>query len=311
MLQISEQQVRDALASPLHPLEGMLRVVERVEEAFRSLAAGTAANAPRQRVRAPKGSMLHLLGAADSHAGFIGCKAYTSSREGANFYVLLFDAASGKPLAVIEADYLGQMRTGAASGVATKYMARPDASSLAVIGSGGQAFTQVQAIACVRQLSEVRVFSRDPAKRDAFAERLKRDLQLDARSAATAKDAVEGASIVVTVTTSSTPVFFGEWIEPGMHINAAGGNAASRAELDVPAVIRAEHLVVDSLEQSKIESGELINAGRWNDVVELASVVAGKAQGRNRSQDVTLFKSNGIGLEDIALAGYIYRKMIG
>src|SRR5579871_471450 len=124
-------------------------VIARLEQAFKSLAAETAANEPRRRVRAPAGlkggAMLHLMGAGDSQSGYIGCKAYSTSRGGAFFFVLLFDASNGKPLALIEADYLGQMRTGAASGLATKYMARGDANCLGVIGTGGQAFTQVQA----------------------------------------------------------------------------------------------------------------------------------------------------------------------
>jgi alanine dehydrogenase len=263
--------------------------------------------------------MLHLMGAADSESGYLGCKAYTTSREGAHFFVLLFDASSGKPLAIIEADYLGQMRTGAATGVATKYMARRDAYMVGVIGTGQQALTQVQAIDCIHEICEVRVYSRDQAHREEFADRLSRKVKTTVCVANTAREAVEEAGIVVTATGSSQPVFFGEWIEAGMHINAIGGNAASRRELDEAAVRRVDRIVTDSKDQARIESGELIAtlnreadfAGmaspRWDEVIELSDVVSGKAPGRGSAQEVTLFKSNGVALEDIALAGWLYK----
>ncbi len=256
--------------------------------------------------------MLHLMGAGDSAAGFLGCKAYASSKDGVYFFVLLFDAETARPLATIEADYLGQVRTAAASGLATKCMARDDARTLAIVGSGLQAFTQVLAVDCARKLAEVRVFSRDAARRADFASRLRDHVNAEIRTCESARDTVRGADIVVTATSSTHPVFLGEWIEPGMHINAIGGNAASRRELDEAAVDRAERIVVDSIEQSKIESGELItafrpDARRWEEVIELRDVVAGKKPGRATAQEVTLFKSNGVALEDIALAGWLYK----
>ncbi len=250
--------------------------------------------------------MLHLMGAADSESGYLGCKAYATSREGAHFFVLLFDASSGKPLAIIEADYLGQMRTGAASGVATKYMARKDAYRVGVIGTGQQALTQVQAIDCIHEICEVRVWSRDRDHRNEFADRLSRKVKTTVCACETARETVEEAGIVVTATASSQPVFFGEWIEPGMHINAIGGNAASRRELDEAAVRRCDRIVTDSIEQARIESGELIAVPRWDEVIELSDVVSGKSPGRGSAQEVTLFKSNGVALEDIALGGWLY-----
>lgn len=291
----------------------MDRVIGLLESAFQSWAAGTAACAPRQRVRAPEGAMLHLMGAADSKAGYIGYKGYTASREGVFFHVLLCDAKSGKPLAWIDADYLGQMRTGAASGLATKYMAREDAYTLGVIGTGNQAYTQVQAIDAVRDLAEVRVFSRNRERCIDFADRLSAGLRLTVQVCPSVEEAVAGAGIVTTITGSREPVFFGKWIEAGMHINAAGGNAASRSELDVQAVLGADRIVTDSIEQSRIESGELINAfaqrDRWSEVIELSQVVSGKVAGRGSAGEVTLFKSNGIALEDIALAGWLFEQI--
>ena len=295
----------------------MEQAISRLEAGFLSLSAGTAANDPRHRLRAPApgGSMLHLMGAADSQAGYIGFKAYTTSRSGAHFYVMLFAADTGNPLAFIEADYLGQIRTGAASAVATKYMARKDADMLAVIGTGQQAWTQALAICAVRDINEVRVFGRDEARRKDFASRLSRELHEHRvcntlRECRSVAETVEGAGIVAIATTSSKPVLLGEWIEPGMHVNAIGGNAASRTELDAAAVRRADRIVADSVAQSRIESGELLQPGvdRWADVVELSDVVSGKAAGRGSGEEVTLFKSNGIALEDIALAGWLYEE---
>jgi len=319
VLNLSEAQVREMLG----PVEVMDQVIRVVEEGFRSWSAGTAANEPRRRVRAPSrppsressppdsapgGAMLHLMGAADSKSGYLGCKAYSSSRQGTSVFVLLFDAVSGKPLAIIEGDYLGQMRTGAASGVATKYMARRDASTLSVIGAGRQALTQVQAIDRVREISEVRVYSRDGARREDFANRVRAKVRAAVRACGTARDTVPGADIVVTATSSKDPVFFREWIEPGMHINAIGGNAASRRELDEAAMPHVDRIVVDSVEQARIEAGELIATPRWNEVIELSDVVAGKAPGRGSPQEVTLFKSIGVALENIALAGWLYER---
>jgi alanine dehydrogenase len=316
VLYLAESQVRELLG----PVEMMDPVIRVVEEAFRSWSAGTAANDPRRRVRAPSrrtspldsrapsGGMLHLMGAADSKSGYMGCKAYATSREGAHFFVLLFDAANGKPLAIIEADYLGQMRTGAATGVATKHMARRDAYMVGVIGTGLQALTQVQAIDCIHEVCEVRVYSRDRARREDFADRLSRKVKVTVCVCDTARETVEEAGIVVTATSSSQPVFLGEWIEPGMHISAIGANAASRRELDEAAVRRADRIVVDSLEQARIESGELIATPRWDEVIELSDVVSGKTPGRGSAEEVTLFKSNGVALEDIALAGWIYEQ---
>ncbi len=279
-----------------------------VEAGFRSLAAGTAVNEPRRRVRAPGGALLHLMGAAENCSGHLGAKVYSTSSEGARFFILLFDSHHGRPLALIEADYLGQMRTGAASGVATRLMARPESAVLAVIGAGLQAWTQVLAISRVRRLREVRVSSRTPARQEQFAERVTREIGIPARAVSETRQAIRGADMVVTATTARDPVLLGEWLEEGMHINAVGSNAATRREVDEAAVRRADVIVVDHLEQSKIESGELIAAPRWDEVVELAQVVAGHHPGRSNPQEITLFKSNGIALEDVVVAGWLYEK---
>jgi len=284
--------------------------LEAVEEVLRDQATGEATNRPRYRVAMPTGQ-LHVLAAGDKRLGVYGLKTYTVSRKGARFLVLLYDAASGDMLAMIEADRLGQMRTGAASGVATKYMARQTADVLGVYGSGWQAESQVMAVCAVRQLREVRVYSRAAEKREAFARRMQALVRCEVVAVAQPEEAARGCSIIVTATSAREPVLKGEWVEPGTHINAAGSNFLSKAEIDVEAVRRAARIAVDSIEQSRIEAGDLLPAIdrgviTWEAVTELGRIVAGREPGRTSDDEVTLFKSNGIALEDISTALRVY-----
>lgn len=306
MLHITEAQVRELL-----PVEKALELVER---GFLHLASGQAQNHPRRRLQLGSSATLHYMTAVDVATGYLGAKLYTTHPQtGVHFTVLLY-AADGRPLASIDANALGQIRTGAASGIATKLLARPDAGVLAVIGCGFQAETQLEAIARVRALREVRVFSRSAEKRESFAERMSRSLAVSIRAADSAEEAVRGCDIAVTATSARDPVLLGAWLSPGMHINAIGSNHERRRELDTAAVERASLIVADSIEQSRMESGELIAAfdqepEKWERVVELADVCAGKSPGRRSAGDITLFKSNGLAIEDIAVAGYIYEQL--
>lgn len=305
MLFLSERDVSRLL--------GVDAALELVERAFLSQARGTAFNQPRRRVVAPQGATLHVMAAADTAAGYLGAKIYSTSLRGARFLVLLYRSDNGEPLAQIEADYLGQVRTGAASGLATRHMALEEAAVLAVVGTGKQARTQVQAIARVRKLKQVRVFSRDAQRRAAFAAWVAAETGAAAQPVESARQALAGAQIVVTATTSREPVVCGDWIEEGMHINAIGSNHASRRELDAAAVARADRIVTDSLEQGRLEAGELIAAfearpEEWSRVGELCRVVSGEQPGRQSSRQITLFKSIGIALEDVAAAGFLYEQ---
>jgi ornithine cyclodeaminase/alanine dehydrogenase-like protein (mu-crystallin family) len=212
---------------------------------------------------------------------------------------------------LIEADFLGQMRTGAASGVATRYLARENARKLGLIGTGLQARTQLQAIAQVRKLGEIRVFGRDAGRRETFAKEMSEVLKVSVSAATSAEDAVRDADIIVTSTTSTNPVLEGQWLKPGVHINAIGANFPQKRELDAEAVKRCDAIVVDSRAQSKLESGDLIHvfgedSVRWHGVRELAEIAVGKAAGRTSPNQITLFKSNGIATEDIVVAGRIF-----
>jgi ornithine cyclodeaminase/alanine dehydrogenase-like protein (mu-crystallin family) len=283
---------------------------DAVEEALRDQAEGQATNRPRYRVAMPT-SQLHVMAAGDKRLAVMGSKIYTVSRKGARFLVLLYDGESGDLLAMIEADRLGQMRTGAASGVATKYMSRKSADTLGVYGSGWQAESQMMAICAVRQIKTARVYSRNAERREAFARRMSTLLRCDVVPVDSPEEAARNCSIIVTATTAREPVLKGEWVEPGTHINAAGSNFLSKAEIDVEAIRRASVIAVDSIEQSRLEAGDLMPAIErgvisWESVTELGRILAGREPGRVSDDDITIFKSNGIALEDISTALRVY-----
>lgn len=286
------------------PMADALRQLER---AARAQADGTATNAPRQRVKANT-TILHVLPAAFD--GRLGHKSYTTAPRGARFWFTLWDK-SGEMLAIMEADRLGQIRTGAASGLATKFMARTDARTLGVIGTGYQARSQIEAICAARPIERVRVWGRTPQKLEAFCKELQAHLSRPIDAAPSAREAVDGADVVVTMTSATTPVLEGAWLAPGTHVNAAGSNRTIAQEIDVETVQRAAVVAVEDLAQAKIESGDLRTANeagafRWLDTVRLSDVVAGNSLGRTGDDQITLFESLGIGLWDLAAANFVY-----
>lgn len=286
-----------------------------VEAVFKAQAAGEATNEPRRRVRAA-GATLHVMSAAVANfdgAGYLGLKAYSVVAGRARFFVQLFDAATGELLAFIEADKLGQMRTGAASGVATKYLARADAETVGIYGAGWQAESQLAAVCAVRDVKSVKVYSRTPDKREKFAAQMRAALQLDAITPVEHAEEAADADILITITTARGPVLEGAWIKAGTHVNAAGSNSVLRREIDDEAVSRASFIAVDSLDQARLEAGELISAVEkgvlvWERVRELRALVGGETKGRTDAQQITLFKSLGVAIEDVAAAAVIYRR---
>lgn len=293
----------------------MALALERVEECFRRLGDGRMINHPRRRIGLDNRAMLHAMDAGDNESGLFAAKIYaTRPKVGAHFVVVLFDAETTLPLASIEADDLGRLRTGAASGVATKLLAPQSASSLGLIGAGWQAETQLEAIAAVRQLDEVRVHSRTAERREAFAAKMSAQLGSKIRPVATAQEAVEGSAIVVTITNTKEPVVKGEWLSPGCHINAAGSNHAGRRELDADAVSRARLVTTDSMEQARLESGDLVLAAEegkfdWGQAVELGAVAAGLSPGRESDDQITLFASQGLAAQDLIVAEAVWRAL--
>lgn len=280
--------------------------LEAVESAFRKLALDEAENIPRRRCQTDQ-VVLHVLPAAAKTLGAIGFKAYTTSRQGARFHVTLFDPKTGAMTAILEADLLGQFRTGAASGVATKKLARPDAGIVGCIGTGKQARTQLLAVCRVRPVKQVKVYGRDPEKRQAFAAQLSAETGVEVVPVESAEAATRGLDIVITATSAREPVLKGEWIGEGMHLNLIGSNFLAKAEADVEVFRRAILVTVDSKEQARLEAGDFVaplNAGvlQWSEVYDFAPVLVGKYPGRQSPGDVTVFKSLGLGIEDIALA---------
>jgi len=302
-LHISEAEARAVLTMPM--------AVEAVEVISRKQATGEVVVHPRRRFELPGGGFFHYMAAADFSLGFVAMKQYTFVRGKLRFLVPIYEMSTGDLLALIEADYMGQLRTGAASGVATKYLARKDASVAAIIGTGGQAKTQLEAVATVRKLESARAYGRDAAKREKFSEEMAKRLGIPVHICSSAEEAVHGADIVSTATTASQPVVFGANLSPGAHINAIGANHAHKRELDDEAVASADIIVVDSVEQSRQEAGDLIIAFHgdescWTGVKKLSEIVAGKASGRTSDTEVTLFKSNGIASWDLAVAIKVY-----
>ena len=288
--------------------------IDALDQAFASAGAGRVENKPRSRIAMP-GGFFHFMAAADGGQGVFGYKAYPSfgGPSSARMMVMLYDFETGGLLSCMEAGRLGQIRTGAASGLATKYMAREDAATVAVLGSGFQARTQLEAVCVARKVSRARVFSRRKERREEFARRSSERLTIDVTPVASAQECVDGADVVIVITSAREPVLQGEWLSPGVHINAAGGNHWMRREIDEEAVSRSDLIVVDDLEQAKIECGDLIwpegrGRLRWGSVHELSDLAAGRVAGRPADESITLFESMGIALEDIAAAGLVYRK---
>jgi len=277
-----------------------------VASAHRDLALGQALDTPRQRSRLPQ-TALHILQGALPAQGVLGYKAYTSNRGGTRFLVHLFDAASGRLRAVLEADTLGMMRTGAASGVAARCLARPDARVAGIFGAGWQAEGQVRALCAALPLERVKVYSRRADKLQDFCRRLSGLTGVAVVPAASAEETVRGSAIVGTVTTAGEPLFDADWLEAGAHINAAGSNALIRRELSEAAIRRCGLIVVDSVPTALSEAGDLLpllEKGRLHprQLVELGDILSGRHPGRGGPDDITLFESQGLAIQDLAVA---------
>jgi len=303
---LTESDVRELL-----PMD---RALECVEASLVAQGNDHAINRSRERILLPQMS-LHYMAGALPEAQHVGMKIYTVTREDFRFLVLLFDAVTGKLLSLMQADHLGRIRTGAASGIATKYLARSDASRVGIIGTGRQARTQLHAIARVRKLTGAKAFSRDPNRLRGFCLEMSEELGVPVEPASSLEEAIRFGEIVTTATTAQQPVVFGDDLRPGTHVNAVGANAANRRELDDEVVARADLIAVDSLDQSRKESGDLIQGlaylGRgWEGLIELCSVVTGKHPGRSSADQITLFKSHGIAIWDVAVAGFVYQQAL-
>jgi alanine dehydrogenase len=302
---LTEREVEELLDMP--------SALDAVEAVLRDQAEGSATNRARRRVALPK-SGLNYMAAGAPGIGALGLKAYSVSRSGARFYTMLFDPESGELLSILQSDRLGQMRTGAASGVATKHLAREDATTLGLYGAGWQAESQLEAIAAVRDLTRVIVHSRSEESRKAFAEKMSERLDMEVETTHSA-DEPAAQDIVVTATSAKEPVLLGEWLRPGAHINAAGSNFLFKSEIDREVVRRASFVCVDSREELGLEAGDLLNPLETGLILpeaiyELGQVIAGQVKGREGPEDITVFASQGLALEDMAAARVVYDRAV-
>ena len=282
MIHVTEEDVRRLLP--------MGEAVRLIREAFAEWREGRAVNQVRRRLTLPNGVGLHSM--AGAVGKYFGTKIYSTSPSGYAFHFMLYAADTGAPLALFEANWLGQIRTGATSGLATDLLARPDAEVLGVIGSGFQAQSQMEAVQTVRpSIREVRIWSRRPEKRV---------------NCATAEEAIRGADVICTATWAKDPVLDAAWVKPGAHVNAIGSNYVNKRELPADLVHIAGLVVADSIEACKDEAGDLLMANvDWSRVVDLKDVRPGWEPGR-----VSIFKSVGLGLEDVAVAAHVYEQLI-
>lgn len=310
-LYLSESDVNSVLTMEI--------ALDCVARSFRLLGEGAATNSPRSRIRLPNRGVFNFMSAAAPGARVMGLKAYGVTRAGApKFYVQLFSSETGELLALIEAGDLGQIRTGAASGVATERLARPDAESVAVIGSGYQARSQLEAVVKARgdggNITRAKAYSRSQDNRETFAQEMTQRLGIAVTPASSGEECVADADIVITMTSASQPVLKGDWLKDGAHINAAGANHWMRRELDNNAIRRADIIAVDDLEQAKLECGDLIYPAelgiiRWEQARNLADFMDAHAAariGRTSPDQITLFESQGIAVQDIVTGIRVY-----
>lgn len=295
--------LREADVEVLLPIP---EAIESVEQGFQLLGTGEATNYPRQRGNSP-GATLNVMWAMAPTLGAMGVKVYpivrTDVTQGSSFTFLLYGLPEGKLEAVIEADTLGQRRTGAASAVATRHLARPESETLAIFGAGWQAESQVEAVVRVLpRLRRVFVVGRSVERRDRFIEKMRGNLKLPVAPAGP-EEAVRAADVIITITGSSEPVFDGAWLREGTHVNAAGVSFPQKRELDSETLRRAARVVADSAESARIDGGDLLlNDFEWERLEELGPIVAGSLPGRRTEEEITVFESHGLALEDLVCA---------
>lgn len=288
--------------------------IDALQQGLLAEARNEAQNMIKTHVEWDGGSTLHAIGAVFPVAGFSGAKVWSHTKNGATPMLLLFDSNDGSLKAIIEAFALGQMRTAAACGVATRWLADPIAEEFAIIGTGKQAISQVAAILAVRPIRRIRVFSPDEGRRTRFVERLRSEFEIESVAASSVREAVEGASIITLATRAKDPILSADMVQHGAHINSVGAIVPSRAEVARDILARTTTVVTDSIPQARKLSRELIDffgseAVGWEAVQPLASIVS-KRFHRGEAEDLTLFKSLGVGISDLSLGIQLYRDAV-
>ncbi len=290
----------------------MQECVQVMDDVFQQAGRGDTWNRPRSRIRMP-GGFHHLMAAAVLDSNVFGLKTYTSFRSGTRFLTVLYSSDTGDILALVQGGRCSQLRTGAVSAVATKHMARENSSNVGIIGTGFQGRSQLEGVCAVRTITSVKAFDRVTESCETFCTEMSQSLGIPVTQAESAEECVQGSDIVITMTTSREPVLLGDWLEPGMHVNAAGSNHWIRREVDDNVIRRADIVVVDSVPDAQVEAGDLLfpierGAIRWDQIHELAAVAVGHVQGRTSDEQITLFESQGIAISDVAAAAYVYNK---
>jgi len=302
VLYLTEDDVRRVLTMDI--------AIEAVEAGLRKMALEEASNVPRTRCQTDH-VMLHILSAAAKTLGVIGFKAYTTTKNGPSFHITIYDGKTGEMATMMQAAFLGQMRTGATSAVATRCLALPEAASVGMFGTGNQARTQLMGVCRVRPIKKALVYSPNEERRKAFATEMSKVCEIEVVPVAKAEEAAREHDIVITATSAREPVLMGEWVSPGQHLNIVGSNFIAKSEIDVEVVRRANLICIDSRDQGKLEAGDFSAALDqrvidWYDIQDLGCIVANRIPGRESPEDVTLFKSLGIGLEDIAVGAVVF-----
>lgn len=303
-LWIGENEVAELLT--------MEDAIDVLATAYRLQAQGLASSMRRAHVREGD-AILHAVGGTIAGRGLAGTKTWMYTPGGASPLLIIFSIADGSVLAVVEAFAMGQLRTAATSGLATRVMASPEAATLALLGTGKQSFSQAQAVACVRPIKTVRLFGRRPEPRAKLAARLAAELGVDVSEHDDVAEALAGAEVITAITRAADPFLAGEWLPAGAHLNAVGAIVPSRRELEVSAVARCSLVAADSVAQARDDSGELRAAAEagelaWDDVRDLAEIVDTPPTELRSATDITLFKALGIGLSDVALGAEILRR---
>ena len=288
-------------------MEAMLQSIETMQIRY---GRGEAYNLGRRKIIADTG-MLSVMGGGLFYEGVLGVKTYTVVRGSYSFQVSLYDAETGGLLCYMQANRLGQLRTGATTGVAVKHLSRKGPLQVGIVGTGGQAPTQLQAVASVRQISGVKVFSRNPERRADFAAQMSDALGVSVSAADTNEDAVRGCDLVIGIAATTEPVVKGNWLKEGATVIGAGPTTWRVSEVDEETLVRADKLFVDSLDQVSIEAGDIsaaVDKGllNWSQLSELRHAVCGAISGRDNDGQIVYAKLMGTGVADVAAAKLAY-----
>jgi alanine dehydrogenase len=303
--------------TPIDRILSLKEMIETIEDALKEIALGRGFDLPRRRIHHPNRMILGIL--PGSVRGAMGAYIQTDlDRRIHHENVILFSVENGEPLILFQDCSINEYRTGAAGAIGAKYLARADATRVAVLGSSVHAETQLKAVATVRNLTQARVFSPTQSHREAFAEKMSRDLNISVQSAASAEDAIANADIVITATSSRVPVFDGKRLKEGIHITsiANGDRTRTRQEVDETTIARADPIFVTSKETVCVNESDIFRAVRdrvisWDRVHEIANLLLGEVQGRTDDRQITLFKLQGTGIMDVAIGLKAFERLKG